>query len=955
MFADSCTTPYLLEGTKMNRTTRLTGLALAALALVVVLQSHDRNPPGSKDEHPAPNQRTLKNVADLKLPLSFEANRGQTDSQVKFLARGNGYNLFLTATEAVLSNPQSAPLRMKLVNANPASEIEGLDELPGKSNYFIGSDPQQWRAGVTHYAKVKYRNVYPGVDLVYYGHERQLEYDFVLSPGADPKQIKLAFDGAERMRIDGDGDLTLGTAAGEALQHRPVVYQEANGGRRTVDGRYVLLGQNEVGFEIGEYDASRPLVIDPVLSYATYLGGSANDDVRAIRVDAAGNIYVAGITLSTDFPVVNALQATYGGTGGANRGDIIVAKFNPAGALVYSTYLGGSSDEDVYTMAVDATGAVYLAGATLSTNYPLANALQSTRRTQAFTVCATKLNATGNALVYSTYLGGSSAELAYGLAVDDAGAAYVTGGTNSADFPLVNALQANLGGGPFDLFVTKINPAGSALVFSTFLGGSQRDEGYGIAVDAAGNVYVAGRTNSTNFPLANALQPNFAGIDDAFIVKINSAGSALVYSTYLGGAGYEEINGVAVDRNGNAYVSGYSASTNFPTANAFQPNYGGGARDAFVSKLNSSGNALVYSTYLGGAAIDYAIRIAIDGAGNAYVAGQTTSANFPLARSLQSALRGTSDAFVTKLNDAGRIAWSTLFGGSGSDGVPDLAVDAAGNVYAAGLTRSSDFTVTPNAAQNALKGSADGFIVKLGADVATVSAASFSGATLAAESIVAAFGAGLATTTSAATTIPLPTSLAGTQVSIKDSAGTERLAPLFFVAPNQVNCLIPAGTAQGTAAITITSGDGAISTGIIQIAAVAPGLFAMNANGQGVPAAGFQRFAAGGAQTAEGPVFRFDAATNRFVPAPIDLGPAGEQTFLILFGTGFRNRSALSAVACQIGGETSEVQFAGAQGGLVGLDQANVRIPRSLAGRGEVNVVFTVDGKTANTVTINIR
>jgi uncharacterized protein (TIGR03437 family) len=938
------------------RTRNFAVLALAGLVVALVLQSHDRNLPGSKDEHPAPNQRAVGNVADLKLPLSFEANRGQTDSQVKFLSRGNGFNLFLTATEAVIRDPHSAVLRMKLVNANPASQIEGLDELPGKSNYFIGSDPQRWRAGVTNYAKVKYREVYPGVDLVYYGHERQLEYDFILAPGADPKQIELAFDGAERMRIDSDGDLTLGTAAGEARQHRPVIYQEANGGRRPVDGRYVLLGQNEVGFEIGEYDASRPLVIDPVLSYATYLGGGANDGVGAVRVDEAGNIYVAGGTLSTDFPVVNALQATYGGAGAANNGDMIVAKFNPAGALVYSTYLGGSSDDLGGAMTIDATGAVYLVGGTLSTNYPLANALQPTRRTPAFTAYISKLNAAGNALVYSTYLGGSFGEIATGIVVDEAGAAYVTGGTSSADFPLVNALQSNLGGGPVfaDAFVTKINAVGSAIVYSTFLGGSQSDMGWSIAVDAAGNVYVVGWTQSTNFPLANALQPSHGGAtDDAFIVKINPAGSALVYSTYQGGSGNDRLFGVAVDQKGNAYVTGQTTSTDFPTANAFQPNSGGGT-DAFVAKLNPSGNALVYSTYLGGNANDGANEVVPDGAGNAYVSGGTSSANFPLARSLQPSLRGTSDAFVTKLNDNGRLAWSTLLGGDNADSAVDLAVDTAGNIYAAGTTRSSDLAVTPNAAQNALRGSQDGFIVKLGADVATVSAASFSGATLAAESIVAAFGAGLATTTSAATTIPLPTSLAGTQVSIKDSAGVERLAPLFFVAPNQVNCLIPAGTAQGTAAVTITSGDGAISTGIIRIAAVAPGLFTANANGQGVAAAEIY-WVAGNVTTYGGYVFQFDAATNRFVPAPIDLGPPGEQVFLAFYGTGFRSRSALSAVSCQIGGETSEVVYAGPQPRLVGLDQANVRIPRSLAGRGEVDVVMTVDGKAANTVRVNIR
>jgi uncharacterized protein (TIGR03437 family) len=953
----------------MNRTKCLTGLALAALVLVVMLQSHDRNPPSSKDEHPAPNQRTLGNVADLKLPLSFEANRGQTDSQVKFLSRGNGYNLFLTATEAVIRDPHSAVLRMKLVNANPASQIEGVDELPGKSNYFIGNDPQQWRAGVTNYAKVKYRDVYPGVDLVYYGHERQLEYDLILAPGADPKQIKLAFDGAERMRIESDGDLALGTAAGEVRQHRPVIYQETNGDKRPVDGRYVLLDQNEVGFEIGEYDAGRPLVIDPVLSYATYLGGGANDFIYAVRVDAAGAIYVAGATLSADFPVANALQPTYGGasSGISFFGDAFVTKLNPAGALVYSTFLGGSGSDRAIDMTVDAAGNVYLAGDTLSNNYPLANALQSTRRGQFITACVTKLNAAGDALVYSTYLGGSGGEAATGIAVDEAGNAYVTGGASSADFPTVNALQATLGGGayPADVFVTKINPAGSAIVYSTYLGGNSSEVGGSIAVDASGNVYVAGQTDSGNFPLANALQPNYRGGFDAFVAKINPAGSALVFSTYIGGDGYDtaggvsfgaigSVGGVAVDQKGNVYVAGATRSTNFPTVNASQPVYGGVA-DAFVAKLNPSGNAFVYSTYLGGNAEDSAFSIAVDGAGNAYVGGETSSANFPVVKPVQPALRGRFDAFGAKLNDAGRIAWSTWLGGGGDDGLGLLTVDAVGNVYLAGGTTSSDFPVTSGAAQNSFKGAIDGFIVKLGADVATVSAASFSGATLAAESIVAAFGAGLATTTSAATTIPLPTSLAGTQVSIKDSAGTERLAPLFFVAPNQVNCLIPAGTAQGTAAVTITSGDGSVSTGIIQIAAVAPGLFAMNANGQGVPAANFLRFAANGAQTAEGPVFRFDAATNRFVPAPIDLGPAGEQTFLAFYGTGFRSRSALSAVACQIGGEASEVVYAGPQPRHVGLDQANVRIPRSLAGRGEVDVVITVDGKAANTVRINIR
>jgi hypothetical protein len=501
----------------------------------------------------APTPDAVKVAAAYgNLPLSFEPNQGQTDARVKFLSRGPGYTFSLTPTEGVFGlraatekrqgrlrsqGPQpveSTVVRMKLAGANPTAEMRAVEPLPGKSNYFIGNDPSHWRTVIPNYRKVEARGVYPGVDLDYYGTGRQLEFDFIVQPGGNPDTIRMLFEGGKQPHIDDYGDLVVSTSLGEIRQHKPRVYQEANGERHAIDGRFVLKGRGQVGFEVLHYDRSRRLVIDPMLVYSTYLGGSLEDLASAIAVDGSGNAYVVGRTASTNFPTASPFQAANAG-GGL---DAFVTKLNAAGsALIYSTYLGGASGpEDAFGIAVDTAGNAYVAGATGSTDFPTVNPLQAANGGGVNDAFVAKLNASGSALIYSTYLGGSLADTASGIAIDAAGNAYVGGFTASTNFPTASPLQAASGGGPGDAFVAKLNAAGSALVYSTYLGGSGSDRVSGIAVDGAGNMFVAGETSSTDFPTASPLQAVYGGGGDAFVTKLNAAGSALIYSTYLGGS-----------------------------------------------------------------------------------------------------------------------------------------------------------------------------------------------------------------------------------------------------------------------------------------------------------------------------------------------------------------------------------------------------------------------------------
>jgi Abnormal spindle-like microcephaly-assoc'd, ASPM-SPD-2-Hydin/Beta-propeller repeat len=653
--------------------------------------------------------------------MAFEVNQGQTDEHVNFVARGGGYTLFLTPNAAVLKlrgagkrpDAPEAVLRMNLAGANRSPEISGLAKLVGKSNYFIGNDPKKWRTDVPNYGRVRYRDAYPGVDLVYYGNQQQLEYDFVVAPGADPRVIALdlavGFNRKARLEIAANGDLVVPTPGGEVRFHKPIVYQSDDRSvRHAIGGRWSLRGANRAGFEVASYDARKALIIDPVLSYSTYLAGSGNDDAQGVAVDSAGNTYVTGGAASLNFPTRNPLQPT-------NRGktDTFVTKLDPTGStLVYSTYLGGSGFDSPYGMTVDAFGNAYVGGSTGSTDFPTTpGAFQRTCSGGCVhgisDLFVTKLNATGSALVYSTYLGGTGTErFLQGIAVDSVGHTYVTGWTTSSDFPTTpGAFQTKLRGS-VAAFVTEFDPSGSTLVYSTYLSGSGSDYGAGLVLDSSGNAYVSGYTSSTDFPITpGAFQRTSGGGFDAFVTKVNPSGSALVYSTYLGGTDTENANTIALDASRNAYITGFTCSANYPiTPGAFQTSYKASSctnlgGNVFVTALNSTGSALIYSTFLGGTGIDVAFAIALDSTNVAYITGRTDSADFPMTPgAFQTASGGGIDVFVTELSATGSaLVYSTFLGGSQSESAYAIALDGSGGLYLAGRTLSPNFPTTPSA------------------------------------------------------------------------------------------------------------------------------------------------------------------------------------------------------------------------------------------------------------------
>ena len=631
-------------------------------------------------------------------PLRFEPNAGQTGAAVAFQSRGPNYTLFLMPGAATLRAGRSI-VRMSLIGANPNAGAVLLEPLESRVHYLIG-EPHTWETDVPTYARVEYRDVYPGIHIDYYGAENiaahsdgpciagRLEYDFVLEPGADPSQIRLRLEGSERMQRDTNGDLLLRATGGEWRHTAPGAYQLRNGVRQKVLGRLVAAGPNEFTFEIGEYDRSRPLVIDPVLIYSTFLGGSGQDSATAIAVDTAGNTYVTGYTESVDFP-----EAPGSRLGGPSGVDVYVAKISPAGQLLYLTYLGGSGDDRGYGIAVDSAGSAIVTGWTYSANFPVLSAAQP-RLGGGRDGFVAKLAPAGNALVFSTFVGGSGADSGNAVAVDQQGNIYIAGETASADFPVLNALQPKIGGGQ-DAFLAKFNGAGARL-YSTYLGGIADDRATAVAVDASGSAYITGSTYSPNFPVISAFQPKLGGGQDAFAAKIGPGGSALLYSTYLGGSSGrvgapETGTGIAVDSAGHAYIAGTTSSSNFPTSSPLQSSLNG-SQDAFVLKLSVAGNALVYSTYLGGSSVDFAMAVAIDNTGRAYVAGYTASSDFPTVNALQANNAGAYDAFIVRLAPAGNVLeMATYLGGTGSDSANGIALDSLGGVYVSGQTLSPDF------------------------------------------------------------------------------------------------------------------------------------------------------------------------------------------------------------------------------------------------------------------------
>jgi hypothetical protein len=676
-----------------------------------------------------------------QLPLAFETNQGQAAAQINFVARGAGYALSLMPTEAVLGlhKPASTPapetpaspgerhsvslpvdvVQLQLVGANPAAPALGLDELITRSNYFLGNDPSRWRTNIPNYGRVEYQNVYPGINLVYYGNQDQLEYDFVVAPGTDPSTISFAVGGTQSITLDSQANLVLHAVSGDLVEQAPVLYQEFLGVRQAVSGRFVLEGHNQVGFQVGAYDPSRPLVIDPVLSYSTYLGGSSEDFGNAIAVDGSGNAYVTGQTSSTNFPTTaGAFQTTL-----QNLAVAFVTKLNATGtALVYSTYLGGNGistyGDGGYGIAVDSAGNAYVAGTTDSSNFPTtAGAFQTALKgnRDAF---ITKLAPSGNSLIYSTYLGGSGTDTSgilngsapppagHPIAVDSAGNTYLVGSTTSTDFPTTAGSYQPTWPGGSPGYITEVNTTGTGLVYSTYIPGGP---GSSIAL-SAGQVYVAGFTSSTSFPTtSNALQKSLSGSMNAFLAVLNlsvaSPAAQLVYSTYLGGNGGAQAYGMAVDSSGNAYLTGYAGS-NFPTtAGAFQTKNAGNAVNAFVAKFNlnpaipSGYGSLLYSTYLGGNGGADGYAIAVDDSGNAYVTGQAFK-GFPTVNPIQSSLgMANRAAFVTILNASGSgLLFSTYLGGTNGYNYTigrGIALDGSGNTYLTGVTGENGSNIHP--------------------------------------------------------------------------------------------------------------------------------------------------------------------------------------------------------------------------------------------------------------------
>jgi hypothetical protein len=686
------------------------------------------------------------------LPLRFEQNVGQADASVRYVSHGAGYELMLAKTEAVLAlqqpasaQPRASVLRLDLEGANPVAAVGGVDKLAGRVNYFIGNNPRDWHTDVPSYARVKYSAIYPGVDLVFYGNQRRLEYDFVISPGSDPKSIALRVDGSSCVRVDEQGNLQMSVAGGEVELLKPYAYQERNGTREPVAAEYALSEGNRVSFGLGKYDARLPVVVDPVLTYSTYLGGSATGDAgNGIAVDPQGHAYVTGVTFSKVFPTV--AQSYNPGPLTTNAGGaVFVTEMNPSGtAEIYSTYLSANVSEKGTAIALDAVNPpnIYVTGQTLSTNFPTTagGVIPGPLGTNASgTGFLTKLNPTltGPAqLAYSTYVGGTAGDIGNAVAVDSQQIAYVTGLTKTSGLATSNAYQTTLGSSSGNAFLEAISTMKTGLaseVYFTYLGGSGTgassgpspftygDAGTGIGVDSGSRAYIGGITSSANFPISatayQATSSSAATTGTAFFALVDTSKSgagSLPYSSYLGGTGGDRALALALGPNYAAYLTGVTDSTNFPVTTGAYQTAGNAAGVAFVTvidTLKSGASSLAYSTYLGGSGGDSGNGIAADAAGNAYVTGTTASTNFPVTPGVfESNLKNPEgSAFISKLNPAGGgatdLLYSTYFGGSGptvADKGLAIAVDPSNNTYITGSTASVNFPVVALAFQQTL-------------------------------------------------------------------------------------------------------------------------------------------------------------------------------------------------------------------------------------------------------------
>ncbi|MBM3810210.1 MAG: hypothetical protein FJW20_01115 [Acidimicrobiia bacterium] len=929
-------------------------------------------------------------------PVVFETNLGQVDGSYQFVARAREYTVMLNsgAMEFALTDragETQGRVRASLKNYSGAAEPSAEEPLPGHVNYFIGNDAARWVTDVPTFSQVRYRSVYPGVDVVYYGKEGRMEFDFVVAPGTDPNVISIALEGATQVTEDGDGNLRLRSGLGEMTWQKPRLYQTKERGRTRVEGRYRLNGKGELGFEVGRYDPSLPLVIDPVIVYSTFLGRTMPDGAGRVVVDANGNSYFTGLTYDDIFPVSAGTFRSPPET--ANLGNIVVTKLNAAGAPVYTTHLGGAFLDGAVGIAVDSSGSVYLAGSTESHNYPLTpsaikNNFPSKRAagSDGMDCVITKLNSAGNALVYSTYFGGAKSDACLDIAVDATGNAYVTGWTTSNPFPVSESAPQRINRGRGDVFVAKLNPAGTGIVWATLLGGTRNDQPTSIAVDAAGNAYVAGHSNSSlGFPVTQgALQTAYAGTSppslsrsgDAFVAKINADGAGFGYVTYLGGRGDDVAGDIAVDAQGNVYVAGQTMSENFPTTpGAFRTSFQGRGGnnifpggDGFVAKINPAGSSLVWSTYLGGSMDDWATSVALDQAGNVWVGGATLSTNFPISQdATQRTYRGsdpesnfpTGDAFLVQLSSAGSaLMFGTYLGGIHDDFVMGVALDRSNNVWVTGSTRSRDFITTAGAIQRNFGGTTttavplgDALITKFGdapppagGNVSLggiVSNASFIGGAVAPGEIVflggSNIGPGNLLTAGVTAAGTLSTVLGETRVLFDGQA-----SPLIYVSGTQTSAIVPYRVAGQASTQVVVEYRGERSAPlVVPVVASRPGLFSANSSGRG-----------------QGAILNennsFNSAAN----------PARKGSIVQLFGTGEGQTNPpgvdgqlatqvfprpVLPVSVTIGGRTADLLYAGAAPSLVaGLLQVNAKIPED-SPSGDLEVIVTAGNARSQT------
>jgi uncharacterized protein (TIGR03437 family) len=932
-------------------------------------------------------------------PIHIERNLGQTDGRFTFVAQGAHHSIRLAATEAVFDfagsgSTKTRTIRATVAGADARAEGQGQEPMSGRVNYFRGNDPKHWVTNVPTFGRVTFPEIYPGIDLSYHGSGGDVENDFIVNPGGDASRILIRFDGADDVRIENDGSLTIALDRRGLSWKKPVVYQTtATERRKPVEARYRKDSNGLVGFEVGVYDLTQPLVIDPVITYATYFGTASADGAARVVADASGNAYIVGATDSPGFPITPGSTYSVSVDGGL-QGDVTVAKLSADGKqMIFTTHIGGGNTNWGVGIALDAAGDVYLTGLTASPDFPHTTDLTTDNILTNMNCFVTKLNPAANAIVYSTLIGGSNFDACHSVGVDSAGNAYVVGVTASTDFPTVNPFQSSLQGSSVysynaDAFVAKLNPTGTKLLYSTYLGGLNADVATSVAVDAAGNAYVTGYTQSPNFPVTQgAFQPAFGGAGgqfdstyssgDAFVVKMSPTGT-MVYSTYLGGNQDDAGWGIAIDAQGNAYIGGSTMSKNFPTLNAFQATFGGlggetnptpfsvplNSGDGFITELNPTGTALVFSSYLGGSLDDQVIGIALDTAGNIWVTGHTLSQNFPVTpdgtQQTNAGDNGSGnlnvllgDAFLTGIGPSHTIIFSTFLGGSSADWAGGVAVDGQGGVIIAGSTSSTNFPATQGAYQTNYGGTdilaapaGDAIIARFGAAAAPVpsiagfaNAASYVGGSVAPGEAVYIAGSliGPATLAGAAldSTGKVSSLIAGTQFLFDGVA-----APIVYVSSTQSVVMVPYEVAGKSSTQLVAVYDGAMSAPVtVPVTPSLPGIFSLESSGSG-PAVVINSDgsfnSAGNPATRGTSVAFFVTGEGQTTPAGIDGGVTGS---LI---------QPLLPVSVSFGGVSStDFQFLGeAPGEVAGVLQINVTIPTN-ASAGVVPLTVTIGTKTS--------